>query len=138
MVTNTGPSTSVLQLKDILPTDYANPLSSVYMCVSEIRVERKCRCFTKCNTAVPLCVCMVVHWQPPVQCWVYSAFCLALIKAQRTALRLIFYRLHDTFWQGALLRHAIGKVTTIQCTDGVCLISPKADTTEFMPAGSAV
>ena len=88
----------VLRLKDTFISDYATPAAlSVCVSVLEIRFERICRCLT--NTTVPLCVpeCFRVHFQPPVRCWRYLAFCLALIKEQRTALRLIFYMLHDTF-----------------------------------------
>ena len=89
------------------------------------------------SVCVCVCACAPVHWQPSVQCWGYLAFCLALIKEQRTALRLIFYMRHDTFGTLPFTSVLLAKWQPYNVPT-VCLISPKADTTEFMPAGSAV
>lgn len=42
------------------PVEGHLPYWLCHPCVSDISVERKCRCFTNCNTAVPLSVCMYV------------------------------------------------------------------------------
>ncbi len=117
MVVKTGAWTFVLQLKDIFLTDCAT------LCVRD-RGREKMQMLHKLQHSsafecVCVFVCMLVQWQPPVQCWGYLAFCLALIKEQRTALPInILYAVWH-FWHKALLQCATGKVTTTQCTNGV-------------------